>query len=179
MRPRAWRRARRQLAVTPGDYGVDYLLRPVPGATATPAANNTVNIGDVRPALVRIFADNLSAGSLPPRERTYLASLVSAQTGLAQADAEKRVDEAFTEAKSAEAKARLAADKARKTTALAAFLAAATLAVGCAAACAAAAWAAVIATSRPTFACSAPSVSGESRVIYPANGSQSRALGLH
>jgi hypothetical protein len=123
-------------AVTPGDYGVDYLLRPVPGATATPAT--TVNIGELRPALVRIFADNLSAGSLPPRERTYLASLVSAQTGLAQADAEKRVDEAFAEAKSAETKARLAADKARKATALAAFLAAATLAIGCAAACAAA-----------------------------------------
>jgi hypothetical protein len=123
-------------AVTPGDYGVDYLLRQVPGATATPAT--TVNIGELRPALVRIFADNLSAGSLPPRERTYLASLVSAQTGLAQADAEKRVDEAFAEAKSAETKARLAADKARKATALAAFLAAATLAIGCAAACAAA-----------------------------------------
>lgn len=123
-------------AVTPGDYAVDYLLRPVPGATATPATN--VNIGDLRPALVRIFADNLSAGSLPPRERAYLASLVSMQTGLAQADAEKRVDEAFAEARSAEAKARLAADKARKATALAAFLMAATLAVGCAAACAAA-----------------------------------------
>ena len=87
---------------------------------------------------MRIFADNLGAGSLPPRELAYLASLVSAQTGLAQADAEKRVDEAFAEAKNAETKARLAADKARKATALAAFLAAATLAVGCAAACAAA-----------------------------------------
>src|SRR5207302_10669676 len=123
-------------AVTPADYGVDYLLRP--GAAGAPAANSTGNASELRPALMRIFADNLGAGSLPPRERTYLVSLVSAQTGLAQADAEKRVDEAFTEAKSAEAKARLAADKARKATALAAFLAAATLAVGCAAACAAA-----------------------------------------
>jgi hypothetical protein len=122
-------------AVTPGDYGVDYLLRPGPGGTPAVAVPN---INDLRPALVRVFADNLDAGSLPPRERTYLASLVSKQTGLAQADAEKRVDEAFAEAKSAEAKARLAADKARKATALAAFLAAATLAIGCAAACAAA-----------------------------------------
>jgi hypothetical protein len=125
-------------AVTPGDYGVDYLLRPGPAAAGTPAPNSTLNMTDLRPALVRIFADNLGAASLPPRERAYLASLVSTQTGLAQADAEKRVDEAFAEAKSAEAKARLAADKARKATALAAFLAAATLAVGCAAACAAA-----------------------------------------
>ena len=122
-------------AVTPGDYAVDYLLRPVPAA---PAPNNALNMGELRPALVRIFADNLGEGSLPPRERAYLTALVSAQTGLAQADAEKRVDEAFAEAKKAETKARLAADKARKATALAAFLAAATLAVGCAAACAAA-----------------------------------------
>jgi hypothetical protein len=123
-------------AVTPADYGVDYLLRP--GTAGAPVANSAVNLSELRPALMRIFADNLGAGSLPPRERAYLASLVSAQTGLAQADAEKRVDEAFAEAKNAETKARLAADKARKATALAAFLAAATLAVGCAAACAAA-----------------------------------------
>jgi hypothetical protein len=125
-------------AVTPGDYAVDYLLRPAPATAGTPAANSTVNVADLRPALVRIFADNLSVGVPPPRERAYLATLVSTQTGLAQADAEKRVDEAFAEAKNAETKARLAADKARKATALAAFLAAATLAIGCAAACAAA-----------------------------------------
>lgn len=121
-------------SVTPADYGVDYLFRPAPGA-ATAAA---LNIGDLRPALVRVFADNLGANGLPARERSYLAALVSAHAGLAQADAEKRVDEAFAEAKNADSKARQAADKARKTTALAAFLAAATLAVGCAAACAAA-----------------------------------------
>jgi hypothetical protein len=97
-----------------------------------------LNMSELRPSLVRIFVDNLAASSLPPRERTYLAALVSAQTGMAQADADKRADEAFAEAKNAETKARLAADKARKATALAAFLAAATLAVGCATACAAA-----------------------------------------
>jgi len=79
-------------AVAPGDYGVDYLLRRASQAAGTPAPDN---VGDLRPALVRIFADNLSASSLPARERTYLASLVTARTGLPQADAEKRVDEAF------------------------------------------------------------------------------------
>jgi hypothetical protein len=123
-------------SVTPGDYGVDYLFRPAPGAATAGAA--ALDIGDLRPALVRIFADNLGANGLPARERTYLVALVSAHTGLAQADAEKRVDEAVTEAKNADGKARQAADKARRATALAAFLAAATLAVGCAAACAAA-----------------------------------------
>ena len=56
-----------------------------------------------------------------------------------QADAEKRVDEAFTELKAAEQKVRDAADKARKASLIAAFLAAATMAIGCAAACAGAA----------------------------------------
>jgi hypothetical protein len=127
--------AARPAAVTPADYGVDYLLRP---SAAAAAPNITANMSELRPSLVRIFADNLAASSLPARERTYLAALASSQTGLAPADAEKRVDDAFAEAKSADTKARLAADKARKATALAAFLAAATLAVGCAAAFAAA-----------------------------------------
>jgi hypothetical protein len=117
-------------AATPGDYGVDYLLRPAPSAGGTAAPGTAINGADLRPVLVRIFADNLSANTLPTRERSYLAALVAAQTGLSPADAEKRV----AEAKDADAKARLAADKARKATALAAFLAAATLAVGCAAA---------------------------------------------
>ena len=63
---------------------------------------------------------------LDARDRAWLASLVSQRTGLPQADAEKRVDEAFTELKAAEQKARDAADKARKATLIAAFLAAAT-----------------------------------------------------
>jgi len=131
--------AARPTGVAPGDYGVDYLLRPaLATGPAAAAPTNTMNMGELRPSLVRIFADNVAAATLPPRERSYLASLVSTQTGMAQADAEKRVDEAFAEAKNAETKARLAADKARKATALAAFLAAASLAVGCAAACAAA-----------------------------------------
>jgi len=94
------------------------------------------NAQELQPSVVRIFADGLQAGTLPARDRTYLASLVSMRTGMPQAEAEKRVDEAFQEAKDAEVKARTAADKARKASLLAAFLAAATLAVGCAAACA-------------------------------------------
>ena len=93
---------------------------------------------ELRPSLGRIFSDGLQAGALPARDRSYLAALVAARTNLPQAEAEKRVDEAFQEAKNAEMRAREAADKARKATALAAFLAAATLAVGLAAAAAAA-----------------------------------------
>ncbi len=142
---------------TPADYAFDYLMRPAlpqtasaanaPAQTSPPAAAvgsgqaqpmmwRVPNAQELRPSVVRIFADALPAGTLPARDRTYLASLVSMRTGLPQAEAEKRVDEAFEEAKSAEANARAAADKARKASLIAAFLAAATLAIGCAAACA-------------------------------------------
>jgi hypothetical protein len=86
--------------------------------------------------LTRIFVSSLQSGSLAANDRTYLAQVVARQTGLSQADAEARVDQAYAEAKSAEAKVRAAADKARKLGMIAAFLAAATLAIGCAAACA-------------------------------------------
>jgi hypothetical protein len=124
------------------DWGFDYLVRPAPQsgpqASNGQAAVQPTNWNDLKPAAARIFADNLKSGILPDRDRAYLASIVAQRTGLQQSDAEKRVDEAFTEAKSADTRLRAAADKARKTTALAAFLAAATLSVGCAAACAAA-----------------------------------------
>jgi hypothetical protein len=138
-------------SAAPADYAFDYLMRPavaatVPPAAPPPAATGTPqpqpmiwrlpNAQELQPSIVRIFGDALQAGTLPPRDRAYLASLVSMRTGMAPADAEKRVDEAFQEAKDAEARARAAADKARKASLLAAFLAAATLAIGCAAACA-------------------------------------------
>jgi hypothetical protein len=131
-------------AATPGDIAFDYLMRPVPVAAAAPAAGApppaaNMPAQELKPSIVRIFADGLQAGTLPPADRTYLASLVAMRTGMSQADAEKRVDEAFQQAKDAEAKARAAADKARKASVLAAFLAAATLAIACAAACAGAA----------------------------------------
>jgi hypothetical protein len=138
-------------SAAPADYAFDYLMRPataatVPPAAPPPAATGTPqpqpmiwrlpNAQELQPSIVRIFADALQAGTLPPRDRAYLATLVSMRAGLAPADAEKRVDEAFQEAKDADARARAAADKARKASLLAAFLAAATLAIGCAAACA-------------------------------------------
>jgi hypothetical protein len=64
-----------------------------------------------------------------------LVQMVMQQTGLPQAEAEKRVDAAYAELKDAEQKARDAADKARKAALITAFAAAATLLLGCAAAC--------------------------------------------
>ena len=135
-----------RLSMQPMDYATDRLLAPAPaGAASAPqaAAGAMPSAGSTRADLAapiaRTFAANLHNPQVDARDRAYLAQLVSQRTGMPQADAEKRVDEAFSELKAAEQKARDAADKARKATLIAAFLTAATLAIGCAAACAGAA----------------------------------------
>lgn len=120
--------------------------KPAPTATAAPGMSDAMRMeirriprGELQAPLARVFTTSLASGTMAPADRTYLAGIVARQTGLPQAEAEKRVDEAYAAAKDAEAKARAAADKARKMGALAAFLAAATLLIAGAAACAGAA----------------------------------------
>ena len=123
-------------------YVADALFRPqstTPGAT--PAPQNRTD-----PAVVaeagRIFVVGLAEGSLSTGDRNYLAQVVSRQTGLSEADAQRRVDETYGRAQAmkdaAEQRVREAADKARKQTVVAAFLAAAASLMGLVAA----AWAA-------------------------------------
>lgn len=135
--------ALQQLSAQPTDYAVDRLLAPGPGGAAggaTPAAGPAGGSrADLAAPVARAFAANLDKPQLDARDRAWLASLVSQRTGLPQAEAEKRVDEAFAELKAAEQKARDAADQARRATLIAGFLAAATMAIGAAAACAGAA----------------------------------------
>jgi hypothetical protein len=128
-----------QNPMQPTDYAVDRLLAPAPGTTATGNAAANASRADLAAPIARAFSANLHNPQLDANDRTMLASLVSQRTGLSQADAEKRVDQAFADLKMAEQKARDAADKARKTTLIAAFLAAAAMAIGAAAACAGAA----------------------------------------
>jgi hypothetical protein len=133
--------ALQQLSTQPTDYAVDRLLAPAPGGAvpAGAAGPATGSRADLAAPIARAFAANANNPQLDARDRAWLASLVSQRSGLPQAEAEKRVDEAFTELKAAEQKARDAADKARKATLIAGFLAAATMAIGAAAACAGAA----------------------------------------
>lgn len=134
-----------RLSMQPMDYATDRLLAPAPAgaATASQAPGTMPSPGssraDLAAPIARTFAANLHNPQVDARDRAYLAQLVSQRTGMSQADSEKRVDEAFSDLKAAEQKARDAADKARKATLIAAFLTAATLAIGCAAACAGAA----------------------------------------
>jgi hypothetical protein len=128
-----------QLSMQPTDYAVDRLLAPAPGAAAPTTGMAPAPMqsrADLAGPIARAFTANAQNPQLDSGDRAWLASLVSQRTGLPQADAEKRVDDAFAQFKAAEQKARDAADKTRKAALIAAFLVAATLAVGCAAACA-------------------------------------------
>jgi hypothetical protein len=80
----------------PMDSYVDTLLR-----SDTPAAQNPANPADSRGELARLLTTSYHNGSdLNPADRSYVAKVVSARTGLSQADAEKRVTEVTTQIKS-------------------------------------------------------------------------------
>ncbi|MSP76288.1 MAG: hypothetical protein EXR12_09145 [Rhodospirillaceae bacterium] len=94
--------------------------KPAPAATAAPGMNDgmrdgmrmemrRIPRGELQAPLTRVFSTSLASGTMVPADRTYLAGIVARQTGLPQAEAEKRVDEAYAAAKDAEAKARGAA----------------------------------------------------------------------
>ncbi len=146
------------LATGPVDYAVDYVFRPGPNsAPATAAAPGATPLGQdassQAPALTqrnsaasqsptaedraevsRIFASSIKNQEFTGRDRDYLTQVVVRRTGVQEAEAQKRVDEAVNEAKTLELKAREAADKARKAALIAGFLAAAALLLSAAAA---------------------------------------------
>jgi hypothetical protein len=98
------------------------------GATspARPAASPSTP-AEARSEIARALTAAVSDGKLNGSEKAYLAQIVSAQTGLPPADAEKRVDEAYAQAVSA-------VDKARKASVVAALATATALLLGLAAA---------------------------------------------
>ena len=84
------------------DGYVDTLLR-----SETSTAQNSGNPADTRSELGRLFTTGFHRGNdLNSADRTYVAKVVSARTGLSQADAEKRVNEVITQIKSDLEKAR-------------------------------------------------------------------------
>ncbi len=97
------------------DYFTDMLFRSDKPATSTDGdAATHREVG-------RIFATSLVKGQLTPADRTYVGQLIAARTGLAQADAEKRVDDVVAQAKAAAEQAKTdaqqAADQARSAAA--------------------------------------------------------------
>ena len=105
-------------------YFVDSLFRKDASASAS-TGTDAADAGRSAAEVGRIFANGLSTGSMSADDTKYVGQLVAQRTGLAPADAEKRVTDAFNKAqakaKDAESAAKDAADKARKASAYAAL----------------------------------------------------------
>jgi hypothetical protein len=90
---------------SPMDGYVDTLLR-----SDNPSAQGRQNLDDTRVEMVRLFTISFHNGNdLSAADRTYVAKVVSARTGLSQTDAEKRVNDVATQLKTDLDKARKAA----------------------------------------------------------------------
>lgn len=94
------------------DYGyyIDSLFRDDrPAAVSDDAAHGVV---------LRIFTRTLSNdGQMSPEDRTYLAQMIAQRTNLSQADAERRVDQVYGQARKALEDAKVAAKEAADTAA--------------------------------------------------------------
>lgn len=99
-----------------GSYFVDSLFRSERPDPAASAGAGQAEAG-------RIMARGLATGDMPAADRTYLAQLVATRTGLAQPEAQRRVDEVISQA-------REAADSARRTAARTSIVLALSLFVG-------------------------------------------------
>ena len=116
-------------------YSVDTLFR-----SAQPNANGSGGSNaDSRAEATRILARSLTSGDVSAADRTYLAQLVAARTGISDTDAQKRVDDTIAQVQADETKARQAADAARKASAAASIFTALSMVIGAFIACAAAA----------------------------------------
>jgi hypothetical protein len=130
---------------TPSGYFTDMLFRvdnPPAANAAPPAGTGAPSTDNARPPatgvmpghdsraeastiLLRSIGTDMSAD-----DKTYLAKLVAAQTGMSQDDAVKRVDAVNAQIKATEDKAKDAADKARKAAATASLFAFLALLIG-------------------------------------------------
>ncbi|HEY5797056.1 MAG TPA: hypothetical protein VIU82_18765 [Bosea sp. (in: a-proteobacteria)] len=82
----------------------------------------------------RIFVRSLANGSIDVSDRGYIASRMAIRMNIPQAEAEKQIDDAYARLSQAKETAKQAAEKARKTGVIVAFMTAAVLLVGAAAA---------------------------------------------
>ncbi|HEY0200311.1 MAG TPA: hypothetical protein VGC24_01315 [Burkholderiaceae bacterium] len=130
-------------------YFVDSLFRPGATAAIDPVASTPAPAAtDAGPArtreVARIFANSVRTGALPPEDARYVAQIVAQRTGLPLAEAERRINDAYThlqaKAREAETAAREAADTARKTSAYASLWLFVSLLVGAFVASLAATW---------------------------------------
>ncbi|MBX5045116.1 hypothetical protein [Rhizobium lentis] len=115
-------------------YFTDALLRP-DQARAAATSNDAAATSEVS----RILLNGAAEGQIPDDDKAYLATIVSARTGLSEADARARVDTVLKRIEGAKVATQKAADEARKTASTTAFLGSLSLLVGAFIAAAAAA----------------------------------------
>lgn len=115
-------------------YFTDALLRP---RQTTDRAREDSGVATAE--ISRILLQGAKNGSIPDQDKTYIASIVAARTGLPEADARSRVDTVLKQIDDAKTAAQAAADKARKASATTAMLGSLSLLVGAFIAAAAAA----------------------------------------
>jgi hypothetical protein len=103
-------------------YYVDQLFRSNNNGQAGNTQTGSGQVGqDPRAEVTRILAMGVQNGSVSDNDKTYLAQLVAARTGVSQDDARKRVDTLISQEQAAEQKAKAAADQARKAAASLSF----------------------------------------------------------
>ncbi|MBY5400331.1 hypothetical protein [Rhizobium leguminosarum] len=119
----------------PTAYFTDALLRPDQTRAAAPS-NDAAATAEVS----RILLNGAAEGQIPDDDKAYLATIVSARTGLSEADARTRVDTVLKRIDDAKVAAQKAADKARKAASTTALLGALSLLIGAFIASAAAAF---------------------------------------
>ena len=111
-------------------YYTDVLLREPSPSGSTPArADRAAAASEINTILVRSIV-----AAPTPDDKTYLAQIVSQQSGVTADVAKKRVDDAYASIDSAKADVAKAADSARRIGIIAAFLLAASMLVSAAAA---------------------------------------------
>ena len=110
-------------SVNPADIYVDKLFRPDAAAPAASAPTSSPAAGNPNPAapsganqsraeVLRLWTASFQGNQdLSAADRTYVAQVVAARTGMSQADAEKRVNDVIVEAKTAADAARKGAAK--------------------------------------------------------------------
>jgi hypothetical protein len=120
--------------INPAELYVDRLFRaeaaPPSGSSQTPSApaasgsQSAANADATRAEVLRLWTSGFRNNQdLASDDRTYVARLVAARTGISQAEAEKRVNTIITEAK-------VAADKSRRAAAQLSFWLTASLLLG-------------------------------------------------
>jgi hypothetical protein len=112
-------------AAAPAAAPADTAEPGAPAPTAAPVTGERAAVpeSEVRATIARTLVAAAAAGQLTPTQKRTLAQIVSERTGISQAEAEQRVDQAYKDAQAA-------VETARKATVLAGLVTASALLIG-------------------------------------------------